>query len=49
MPLKKLKIINLFEKNYEIGNKKNMFINLISYCDSIGYNIFDVVPFTITI
>ena len=49
MPLKKLKIINLFEKNYEIGNKKNMFINLISYCDSIGYNIFDVVPFTIII
>ena len=24
-----------------------MFINLISYCDKIGYNIFDVVPFTI--
>ena len=45
--LKKLKIINLFEKNYEIGNKKNMFINLISYCDEIGYNIFDIVPFTI--
>ena len=49
IPLKKVKIINLFEKNYEIGNKKNMFINLISYCDSIGYNIFDVVPFTIII
>ena len=49
IPLKKLKIINLFEKNYEIGNKKNMFINLISYCDSIGYNIFDVVPFTLII
>ena len=48
-PLKKLKMINLFEKNYEIGNKKNMFINLISYCNSIGYNIFDVVPFTIII
>jgi hypothetical protein len=45
--LKKLKIINLFEKNYEIGNKKNMFINLISYCDKIGYNIFEIVPFTI--
>ena len=48
-PLKKVKIINLFEKNYEIGNKKNMFINLITYCDSIGYNIFDVVPFTLII
>ena len=49
IPLKKLKMINLFEKNYEIGNKKNMFINLITYCDSIGYNIFDVVPFTLII
>ena len=48
-PIKKLKMINLFEKNYEIGNKKNMFINLISYCDEIGYNIFDVVPFTLII
>ena len=26
-----------------------MFINLISYCDSIGYNIFDLVPFTLII
>ena len=49
IPLKKIKMINLFEKNYEIGNKKNMFINLISYCDLIGYNIFDVVPFTLII
>ena len=47
--LKKLKVINLFEKNYEIGNKKNMFLNLISYCDKIGYNIFDIVPFTLII
>ena len=42
-------MINLFEKNYEIGNKKNMFINLINYCNSINYNIFDVVPFTLII
>ena len=49
LPLKKLKMINLFEKNYEIGNKKNMFLNLLSYCDLIGYNIFDVVPFTLII
>ena len=49
IPLRKLKIINLFEKNYEIGNKKNLFINLISYCDLIGYNVFDVVPFTLII
>ena len=46
-PIKKLKMINLFEKNYEIGNKKNMFINLITFCEQIGYNIFDVVPFTL--
>ena len=39
-------MINLFEKNYEIGNKKNMFLNLISYCDEIKYNVFDIVPFT---
>ena len=49
LPLKKLKMINLFEKNYEIGNKKNMFLNLLSYCDLIGYNVFDVVPFTLII
>ena len=46
VPNKKLKMINLFEKNNEIGNKKNMFLNLISYCDEIHYNIFDIVPFT---
>ena len=48
-PLINLKMINLFEKNYEVGNKKNLFINLISYCNEIGYNIFDVVPFTLII
>ena len=47
VPNRKLRMINLFEKNYEIGNKKNMFINLISYCDKIKYNIFEIVPFTI--
>ena len=46
MPNKKLKMINLFEKNNEIGNKKNMFLNMITYCDKINYNIFDIVPFT---
>ena len=49
LPPKKLKIVNLFEKNYEIGNKKNMFINLINYCDKININIFDIVPFTIIV
>jgi len=49
LPTKKLKMINLFEKNYEIGNKKNMFINMINYCDAINMNVFDIVPFTIIV
>ena len=47
--VKKLKMINLFEKNYELGNKKYMFLNLIKYCDNINLNVFDIVPFTILI
>ena len=49
IPIKKLRMINLFEKNYEIGNKKNMFLNLMAYCDKIKYNIFEIVPFTLII
>ena len=45
----KYKMVNLFERNYEIGNKRNMFINLISYCDKINLNAFDYVPFTVTV
>ena len=48
-PCKKLRMINLFERNYEVGNKKNMFINLINYCDKININAFNLVPFTIII
>ena len=48
-PIKKLKMINLFEKNYEIGNKKYMFLNLIKYCDKENINVFEIVPFTIII
>ena len=48
-PLKKICVINLFEKNYEIGNKKKMFIHLISYCDKVNLNAFNYVPFTIII
>ena len=48
-PCKKLRMINLFERNYEVGNKKNMFINLINYCDKININTFNLVPFTIII
>ena len=46
---KKLKMVNLFEKNYEVGNKKYMFLNLIKYCDKINMNVFDIIPFTILI
>ena len=47
--IKKLKMINLFERNYEVGNKKYMFLNLINYCDKINLNVFEIVPFTIII
>ena len=49
LPLKKLKVVNLFERNYEIGNKKHMFINLINYCDKKNINVFELVPFTMII
>ena len=49
LPINKLKIVNLFERNYEIGNKKNMFINLINYCDKENINVFEIVPFTMII
>ena len=49
IPIKKLRMINLFERNYEIGNKKNMFLNLMAYCDKIKYNLFEIVPFTLII
>ena len=48
-PNKKLRMVNVFEKNSEIGNKKNMFINLITYCDKININVFDLVPLTIIV
>ena len=42
-------MVNLFERNYEIGNKRNMFKNLISYCDQVNLNVFDFVPFTMIV
>lgn len=49
LPIKKLRVVNLFERNYELGNKKNLFINLINYCDKIKANVFELIPFTITL
>ena len=48
-PNKKYCMVNLFERNYEIGNKRNMFKNLISYCDKVNLNVFDFVPFTMSV
>ena len=48
-PIKKLKMINLFEHNFELGNKKNLFINLINYCNKIKLNVFEIIPLTIII
>jgi len=48
-PIKKLCAINLFEKNYEVGNKKKMFIHLINYCDKVNLNVFNYIPFTVII
>ena len=45
--MKKLKMTNLFERNYELGNKKHFFINLIKYCDQFKINVFEIIPFTI--
>ena len=47
--LKKLRMVNLFERNYEVGNKKNMFLNLINYCDKQNINVFNIVPFTVIV
>ena len=47
--LKKLRIVNLFERNFEVGNKKNLFINLIKFCDKKNVNTFGIVPFTIIV
>ena len=47
LPKRKLRMINLFEHNYELGNKKNLFINLIKYCDKLHINVFNIIPFTI--
>ena len=49
LPLKKLKMVNLFERNYEIGNKKHMFINLIKKKKKKNINVFEIVPFTMII
>jgi hypothetical protein len=49
LPIKKMCLINLFEKNYEIGNKKKMFNHLINYCDKVNLHVFNYVPLTIII
>src|SRR5690242_20239850 len=43
----KIKLINIFYKHEEISNKKFLFLNLLKYCNQIGINIFNYIPFTI--
>lgn len=45
--LNKRKITNHMEYEHELTNKKNLFINLIKYCDVKGINAFDYIPFTV--
>lgn len=41
-----LRIYSKLEYNYEISNKKNLFLNLKKFYEKIGGNVFDVVPVT---
>ena len=40
-------IVNHFENHYEISNKKNLFINLLKYCENNQLNLFSFYPLTI--
>lgn len=46
-PMEKLKMLNVFEKYSNLGNKEKMFINLLKYCNEKRLNVFQYVPFTI--
>ena len=47
MPIEKIKMINVFEKYRNLGNKETFFINFIKYCNRNEINPFDFIPFTI--
>ena len=46
-PPNKMKMINVFERYSNLGNKEKMFINFIKYCNEIDLNPFKFIPFTI--
>ena len=47
MPIDKIKMISVFEKYRNVGNKENFFINFIKYCSKNQINPFEYIPFTI--
>ena len=46
-PIDKLKMISVFERYRNVGNKENFFINFIKYCSKNQINPFEYIPFTI--
>ena len=46
-PMEKLKMLNVFQKYSNLGNKEKLFINLIKYCNDKHLNVFKYIPFTI--
>lgn len=40
-------MVNHFEFEHSISNKKYLFLNILEYCDSIGINPFSFIPLTI--
>lgn len=42
-------MVNHFEFEFELTNKKYMFLNFISYCDSVGINPFLYIPLTLVL
>ena len=47
MPLDKIKMISVFERYKNLGNKETFFINFIKYCSRNQINPFEYIPFTI--
>ena len=49
MPIDKIKMISVFEKYKNLGNKETFFINFIKYCNRNEINPFNYIPFTIVL
>ena len=49
MPIDKIKMISVFERYKNLGNKENFFINFIKYCNRNEINPFNYIPFTIVL